>query len=154
MSRDVFDYLMSLPLLRRFEPFYRKHKEILLYIFFGGCATLVSIGTFVLFHTGLAMNELLANVLSWVITVGFAYLTNRTWVFASQARGKAIWGELFSFYAGRLVTLGLEEGLLLVFATWLSWNATGVKIAGQVVVLVGNYVISKLFIFRKKKGDL
>ena len=84
--------------------------------------------------------------------MGFAYLTNRTWVFASQAKGKAIIPECLSFYAGRLLTLGLEEGLLLVFATWLSWNATWVKIAGQVLVLAGNYIISKLLVFRKKKS--
>lgn len=148
MSGDIFDRFMSLPGLRRFYPFYEKHKEMLLYIFFGGCATVVSIGTFMLFDA--VMNELIANVFSWVITVGFAYLTNRTWVFRSQAHGKAMLAELFSFYAGRLITLGLEEALLLVFATWLSWNATGVKVAGQIVVLVGNYLISKLFIFRKK----
>lgn len=148
MKPDIFDRIMTLPLLRRLEKPYRKHKEVLLYIFFGGCATVVSIGTFVLFYA-LGLNELLANVLSWVITVGFAYLTNRTWVFASNAQGKAILTECFSFYAGRLITLGLEEGMLLVFATLLGWNATGVKIAGQIVVLVGNYIISKLLIFRK-----
>ncbi len=127
---------------------YQKHKELILYVFFGGLATLVSIGTFLLFDA--VMNELVANVLSWIITVGFAYLTNRTWVFRSQVRGKEVWKELFTFYSGRLLTLGLEEGMLLVFVTWLGWNAALVKVAAQVVVLVGNYVISKLFIFRKK----
>lgn len=127
---------------------YQKHKELILYVFFGGFATLVSIGTFLLFDA--VMNELVANVLSWIITVGFAYLTNRTWVFRSQVRGKEVWKELFTFYSGRLLTLGLEEGILLVFVTWLGWYAALVKVAAQIVVLVGNYVISKLFIFRKK----
>ena len=55
MSRDIFDRIMALPALWRFEPFYRKYKEVLLYIFFGGCATVVSVGTFVLFYAGWPM---------------------------------------------------------------------------------------------------
>ena len=148
MSRDIFDKIMSLPGLKKLYPQYEKHKEILLYIFFGGCATVVSIGTFWAFDR--VMNELIANVLSWVITVGFAFVTNRTWVFRSQAKGKAVWGELGAFYAGRLLTLGLEEVILLVGITFLSFPALPVKIAAQILVLVGNYIISKLLIFRKK----
>ena len=127
---------------------FQKHKELILYVFFGGLATVVSIGTFVAFDA--VMNELIANVLSWIITVGFAYWTNRTWVFRSQVRGKGVWKELTTFYTGRLLTLGLEEVILLVFVTVLSWNAALIKIAAQVVVLVGNYILSKLLIFRKK----
>lgn len=148
MSRDIFDKIMSLPLLRRFYEPYEKHKEVLLYIFFGGLATVVSIGTFLLLDA--VMNELIANVLSWVITVGFAFWTNRTWVFRSQVRGKGVWKELTTFYTGRLLTLGLEELILLVFVTILRWNTAPVKIVAQVLVLVGNYIISKLLIFRKK----
>lgn len=148
MSGDIFDRIMSLPGLKKLYPWYAKHKEILLYIFFGGCATVVSIGTFWAFD--LLTDPLIANILSWVITVGFAYLTNRTWVFASKAAGKAVWAELGAFYAGRLLTLGLEEGILLVFINLLHFPALPVKIAGQFLVLAGNYVISKLLIFRKK----
>ena len=148
MSRDIFDRIMELPGLRRFYKPYARHKELLLYVFFGGCATVVSIATFLAFVG--VMNELVANVLSWIITVGFAYLTNRTWVFCSKVKGKAVWKELLSFYSGRLLTFGMEEGILLVFVTLLGWNAAAVKVAAQVVVLAGNYVISKLFIFHKK----
>ena len=148
MSRDIFDQIMCLPVLRRFYGPYEKHKEVLLYVFFGGLATVVSIGTFLLFDA--IMDVLVANVLSWIITVGFAYWTNRTWVFRSEVRGKGVWKELTTFYTGRLLTLGIEEAILLVFVTILSWNSTMVKIVAQVVVLVGNYIISKLLIFRKK----
>lgn len=148
MNRDIFDRIMSLPGLRKLYKPYAKHKELLLYIFFGGLATVISIGTFVLFDT--VMSELIANVISWVVTVGFAYVTNRTWVFHSQVRGKGIWKEMITFYTGRLLTLALEEAILLVFVTWLAFPGTAVKIAGQIVVLVGNYVISKWMIFKKK----
>ena len=150
MSGDIFDRIMMLPGLKKLYPFYAKHKEVLLYVFFGGVATVVSLGTFYLFDTVLGINELIANILSWVITVGVAYLTNRTWVFCSHATGQALWKELAGFYSGRIVTLGMEEGMLFVFVTLLSWNSMAVKLAAQIVVLIGNYVISKWFIFKEK----
>ena len=135
-------------MIQKIKKLFEKHKELILYVFFGGLATVVSIGTFLLFDA--VMNELIANVLSWIITVGFAYWTNRTWVFRSRVRGMGVWKEMSTFYTGRLLTLGLEELLLLVFVTSLAWNAAVVKVAAQVLVLVGNYIISKWLIFRKK----
>ena len=126
------------------------HREILLYIFFGGFTTVVSIGSFVLFDNVLHIHELIANVLSWVLAVGVAYITNRKWVFDSKATGKALWAEACVFYGGRLLTLGIEEGALLVFVTWLGMNSTVIKLAIQFVVLTGNYILSKFLIFRKK----
>ena len=127
-----------------------KHKETILYVFFGGLTTLVSIGSFVALVELLHMHPLNANVASWILAVGFAYATNRKWVFDSKAKGAAVWAEVCAFYGGRLLTLGLEEGFLLIFATWLQFNSTAVKLIAQVAVLVGNYIISKFLIFRKK----
>lgn len=127
-----------------------KYKEIILYVFFGGLTTVVSIGSFVLFVEWFAIHPLIANVLSWVLAVGFAYATNRRWVFGSKAKGKAILGEICSFYGGRLLTLGLEEALLLIFGLWLGINDKIVKLAAQFVVLASNYILSKFLIFRKK----
>lgn len=148
---DIFDRLMHLPGLRVFEPFYKKQKDVLLYIFFGGLTTLVSIGSFALMNTALHQNEHIANVVSWICAVTFAYVTNRIWVFQSEAKGKAIVGEVLSFFGGRLVTLGLEELMLLVFVTWMHLNGLFIKILAQFVVLVLNYFISKIVVFRKKK---
>lgn len=136
--------------MQRLKQLFCKHREIILYVFFGGLTTLVSVGSFILFDAVLHIHELIANVLSWILAVGFAYVTNRKWVFASRATGTAIWAEACGFYGGRLLTLGLEEGFLLVFATWLQFNSTAIKLIAQVAVLVGNYLISKFLIFRKK----
>ena len=129
------------------------HKQLILYLFFGCCTTLVSIGSFLAFHSALKVHELLANVFSWVLAVSFAYVTNRKWVFHSQAQGSAVLQEMTAFYVGRLATLGFEEGLLLVFVTWLDFPGTPIKLAAQIIVLIGNYVISKLLIFRKKETN-
>ncbi|MBQ8351302.1 MAG: GtrA family protein [Clostridia bacterium] len=146
--RDIFDRLLALPILRVFAPFYNRHREVLLYLFFGALTTAISWGSFYLLHYPLTMNELLANVLSWIAAVLFAFLSNRTWVFSGKKQ--AFLPEMGKFFASRLVTLGIEELILFVFVTWLTLEAMVVKIAGNVVVLILNYVLSKFFVFIKK----
>jgi len=129
---------------------WQKYKELILYTICGCIATVVNVGLFLLLHFCFGINELVANALSWIITVGVAYVTNRVWVFQSKVRGRGLWKEILTFYTGRLVTLSLDEGILFVFVTLLSCNAAVVKIAAQVVVMVGNYIVSKIIVFRKK----
>ena len=146
-QEDIFDRIMALPLLSKFAPFYKKHKRVLLYLLFGGLTTVVSIGTYALFLP--VVSPLIANIFSWVAAVTFAYVTNRTWVFASKEKGLAIIQEAFAFYGGRVFTLGLEEVVLYVFITLLFFPPLTVKVFAQVIVLILNYVISKLFVFKK-----
>ncbi len=127
----------------------KQTKEIAAYIFFGGLTTLVSIGSFALFDLVMGIDPLIANVFSWVLAVLFAYVTNRRWVFDSSAKGaRGVLREMTSFFAGRLLTLGIEELILLVFITWLGFNDMAIKIVAQAVVMVSNYLISKLVVFR------
>ena len=149
-NKDIFDRLMGLGLFAPLRPFYVKYKEPLLYLFFGGLTTLISIFVFWLFCAVFGLNELVANLISWVLAVLFAFLTNKTWVFQSGGREKGFLALMLSFYAGRLLTLGVEELLLLVFITWLGFNSMAVKVIAQIVVIILNYVISKLLVFRDK----
>lgn len=150
---DLFDRIMGLPGLRRFYGLYAKYKSVLLYVFFGGLTTVISIASFWVCLSLLNINELVSNVISWICAVSFAYATNRVWVFRSSAKGLGkILSEALSFYSGRLVTLGIEEAMLLVFVTLLHGNGMIVKVIAQVVVLVLNYFISKLVVFRAKPG--
>ena len=151
-DKDIFDKIMSLPGLRIFNPFYTKYKEMLLYLFFGGLSFIVSIGTYALFNVNFGINELIANILSWIITVMFAFLTNRVWVFNSPTNSFCEFSrQMIAFYGGRIVTLVIEEIILLVFITWLGFPSMAVKIVAQVIVIVLNYVISKLVIFNKER---
>ena len=155
MKPDIFDRIMSLRLLRPLQPLYRKYKEQLLYLFFGGLTFLLSISVFYLLVNVLRMNELVANVIDWVICVVFAYVTNRTWVFQSAAAGtKGICREAASFGLGRLATLGLEELLLWAGIDLLDLNSLLVKIVAQAAVIIGNYVISKCLVFKGKKRKI
>ena len=148
-KKDIFDRLMALPVLNIFEPFYKKHKEVLLYLLFGGLAFFLNLGLFFLLdETG--MNELLNNCICWVVCVLFQFFTNRTWVFDAEVDSKTgFFKQMGSFFAGRLFTLIVEEVILAVFITWLGFATMPVKLAAQVIVIILNYVISKLIVFKK-----
>ena len=150
-KKDIFDRIMELPGLRVFQPLYRKQKEALLYLFFGGLAFVLNIAVFALLSNVFHLDPLLGNVISWIIPVLFAFYTNRIWVFqAPTATKKEFFQQLASFFSGRIVTLLIEELLLGIFITWLQFPEIPVKVVAQVVVIVLNYVISKLFIFHSK----
>lgn len=147
-KRDIFDKLMALPVLNIFEPFYKKNKEVLLYLLFGGLTFVVSIASYVFFDVILAMNELVANVLSWILAVSFAFVTNKIWVFDAPSRSmKEFLKQILSFFGGRVATLAIEELILLVFVTLLMFPSVPVKVVAQVIVIVLNYVISKFIVF-------
>lgn len=147
-KQDIFDRIMQLPVLNIFEPFYRKHKEILMYLLFGGLAFFLNIGLFAAIDS-FNINALVNNIACWVICVLFQFFTNRTWVFdgSVDSSGEFI-KQACSFVAGRIGTLIIEELILAVFITWLGLNAMLIKLIAQVVVIVLNYIISKLFVFK------
>ena len=141
-------------MIERIKALCLKYKEVLLYLIFGGLTTVVSLVTFWLAGHPLGLNTLIANVVSWICAVTFAYVTNAKWVFeAKPETGGERFRQFVSFYAGRLATLGVEELILFVFVTLLHCNDMLIKVIAQVVVVVLNYVISKLLVFRKKRED-
>lgn len=143
--------MMGLPGLQILKPWYSKHKEVLLYLFFGGLAVFLNLALFVLFTKRFGWGALFANVVDWVICVLFQFITNKTWVFDAETdSAKGFWAQLAGFFSGRLLTLGVEELMLFVFIDRLHWNSLLVKLIAQIVVIVSNYVISKFFVFKKK----
>ena len=150
-DKDIFDKIMSLPILVGLYPFYKRNKSVILYIFFGGLTTIVSIGSFAFFNILLSINELISNAISWIMAVIFAYITNKIWVFNSNSKGKTIIKEIVAFFSGRITTFGIEEILLFIFVTWLKFNGLVIKTMAQVFVLIANYFISKIFVFTGEK---
>ena len=125
-------------------------KEIVLYLFFGGLTFLVSVFSFSLFHVQMNMNELVANVLSWILAVSFAFFTNRIWVFKAPTNNVASFlKQMCSFFAGRIFTLVIEEVILYIFITRLAFHSLTVKVSAQIIVILLNYVISKMIVFRR-----
>ena len=150
MKEDIFDKLLSLKPFVRFKPY----REQLLYVFFGGVSTVVNVGSFWLINERMGIHELTANIIAWIITMVVVYVTNRKWVFRSTVTGgRNILSEILKFLAGRLFTLVLDELILFIFITKLQLPSLPVKIASQIIVIVVNYFISRLLVFRKKVDD-
>ena len=135
---------------------YRNHLEGMRYLVFGALATIINLGVkFLLIFTILdASNELelqIAVIISWIVACVFAYLTNRVLVFKSES--DKILKEAISFVTARLVTLGMEMDIMYFFVNFLGldtnlWVAVW-SVFAQVVVILSNYVFSKLIIFKK-----
>ena len=152
-DKDIFDSIMSAKIWGPLGPFYFKNKEVLLYLLFGGLTTVVSIASYYIAYKICGINVLIANIISWVFAVTFAYITNKIWVFDSETKNsKEVLGEIFKFYTGRLATLVVEEAIILVFDTLLHFNSMLVKLVAQIIIIVLNYIISKLFVFKKKEA--
>lgn len=128
-----------------------KNKEIILYLIFGVLTTVVSIVTFWLFCK-FGVNELISNIISWIISVTFAFITNKIWVFEAKTntKGKFL-TQMFLFYSSRVVTLLVEEAIIAIFVTWLKMDSLLIKIIAQVIIIVLNYILSKIIVFRKEK---
>ena len=127
-----------------------KYRDVILYLIFGVCTTVVNLAVFWVLTSPLKVNELIANIIAWILAVLFAFLTTRDLVFHAGKSGSVI-SQMIKFYLGRAITLALEEAMLLVFITLLHFNSMAVKTTAQVLVIVLNFVISKLIIFRKKE---
>ena len=129
-----------------------QHREIITYVFFGGCTTLVNWGGYWLLAHPLGLDETLSTVLANVLSILFAYVTNRRWVFESQVHGIGpVLREMGSFFASRLATLMLDALIMEIFAKRLGLNDMLVKLAANIVIIVLNYVLSKVLIFKKKR---
>lgn len=135
---------------------YKKYKEIVNYLIFGVLTTLVSLAVkYLLLFTVLKADnpvELqIAIIISWVIAVLFAYFTNRKYVFESTGGNKL--KEFTSFVIARISTLLLEMLIMWFFVTFLKLNTDLLVVIftliSQVAIIVGNYILSKLFVFKK-----
>ena len=128
---------------------YHKYKEGLLYLFFGGCTTLVNILAFMILRM-CHIDLYISNGIAWVLAVLFAFVTNKLFVFESRGKGakKALW-EGISFFAFRLLSLLFDMGIMYVLIDLLSCNEMISKIVSNIFVIIINYVFSKLFIFKK-----
>ena len=131
---------------------YKKYQEIINYLIVGVLTTVVSLGTyFICVHTFLdATNSVelqIANVISWIFAVIFAYVTNRIFVFKSK--NKNYLKEITSFFTSRVLTLLMDMLVMFLFVTIFHGSDTIGKLISQVIVTIANYLFSKIFVFKK-----
>lgn len=134
---------------------YQKYKEIINYLIFGFLTTVVSLGTYYLLTMTLLdpnnpIELQITNVLSWIVAVNFAYFTNRKYVFNSK--NKNILSEMIKFYLARIASLLIDMLLMYILVSRLKYNDKIMKIIVQIVVVVMNYIFSKVIIFKKSEG--
>lgn len=128
-----------------------KYKGIILYLSFGVLTTVVSLGLYYLFQEVLCYSATVSNVISWVGAVLFAFLTNKPFVFGSHDWSpETLIPELTKFVGGRLASGLFETVLLFITVDLLSLHSMLMKLIASVFVVIANYVISKLFVFRNK----
>lgn len=130
---------------------FNKYKEVFMYLIFGVLTTIVSLVSYYLltitiFNPDNAILLQVANILSWIISVLFAYITNRKYVF--ESKNNNILKEVSSFFGSRLITLLFDMLIMFVGVTLLKGNDKFIKVISQVIVIVSNYIFSKLFVFK------
>lgn len=176
-GKEIGEILKSLRTREGRREFYRENREIIMYVIFGAGTTLISMLSYALFRIifpnaqsvpewlgwlyeltnsfGVDSNTILPNLLSWICANIFAFITNRIVVFQSRKKGAFVLLEALKFFASRLFTLAVD--ILIMF---LLVDLTGIhnffyefcaKALSTLVVLILNYILSKLFVFRKKK---
>lgn len=129
-----------------------KYKEVILYLVFGGLTTLVNIVCYAVCARGFHMGTLVSNGIAWVLSVLFAYVTNKIFVFESKTDGvREAVRELVSFIACRAGTGVLDMAVMYVTVDMLGWYDVLMKILSNIIVIILNFVFSKLVIFRKKE---
>ena len=136
--------------MEKLKQLWKRHKELILYVFFGGCTTLINIISYFACRELMHLPVVPADVLAWLVSVIFAYVTNKLFVFESKSwRLMLVLKEGAAFLAARVFSLGVDVAMLYVTVTVLGWWELPMKVLANVVVIVINYIFSKWIIFRK-----
>lgn len=149
--------------MQKIKDFIVKYYEGLAYLFFGGVATLLNLVLFAVFQSAFGTDFAagIGNVIDNILCILFAYWTNHTFVFCSENKGKAALAEFAQFVSCRIATMIMDQCIIWLGVSLIGprvafavangelW-AMGVKLFSQVIVILSNYVFSKLFIFKKK----
>lgn len=146
--------------LRKLANLYEEHREGMRYLIFGVLTTVVNILiaalTYYIVFTSLSeelkvnLSTMIAIIVAWI----FAYITNKLYVFHSKTENmKVLVKEIISFVSCRLVTAVIEVVLMNLFVTLLQFNYMLMKIVVNVIIIILNFVFSKLIIFKKGEED-
>ncbi len=141
--QNLYNKLLSL---------FLKYRETILYLFFGGLTTLINIASYWALTKIFYVDYMVATALAWLLSVLFAFVTNKLFVFDSKSLvATLVLKELVLFVGARLFSGALDMGMMYMFVDVLQVNDMVVKILSNIIVIVVNYILSKLIIFKKKK---
>lgn len=132
------------------KEYYQKYRQIILYLFFGVGTTLVNIVVYYICSHIFYLSVFSGTIIAWILSVLFAYVTNKIWVFSSHHNGiRDILIEFIRFVSCRITTGVIDLIIMMIFCTWLGLNDLVIKIGSNVIVVIMNYIFSKLFIFKE-----
>ena len=122
-------------------------REIFLYVVFGALTTLINIVSYSLLYYSFGVSNTLSTIISWVLSVVFAYVTNKIWVF--ESKNKSTIKEAAEFFLSRLSTGLFDLLVMYIFVELLMLEGGIIKVISNVLVIILNYLLSKLFVFKK-----
>ena len=130
---------------------FRKYYDLLAYLVFGVLTTAVNYLIYLPCYNLLQLPAVVSNLIAWVGAVAFAYLTNKPFVFRSHDwSAKTVIPELTKFVSCRVASGAAESAILWITVDILGWNGNLWKLFTSMLVVVLNYIGSKLVVFRKK----
>lgn len=128
-----------------------KYRDILTYLIFGVLTTVVNYAVYLPVFNFCGVSAAVSNMIAWVVAVAFAFLTNKPFVFHSHDwSAQTVLPELTKFVSCRIASGALETVILFLSVDCMNWNGNIWKLVTQVLVIIINYVGSKLLVFRKK----
>lgn len=137
--------------MTKLKALYVQYKSPILYLFFGGCTTLINIGVYELLYQAIHVFNAISTAAAWLAAVIFAFITNKLFVFESRhTSAKESVREAISFFGCRAATGILDLVIMVLAVDLLHWNSLLWKIISNVLVILINYVASKWLIFKKK----
>ena len=133
--------------MKKLRDLFLKYKEVIMYLIFGVLTTLVNIVSFYLLSDIIKLDWSISNVIAWIISVLFAYFTNKKYVFESDT--KDVLKEFTSFIICRIISLGIDMVVMYLFIDILNINNLISKVVANIIVVIANYIFSKFLIFKK-----
>lgn len=139
MIKKIYNYIIKLI-----------GKETFWYLFFGALTTLINLITYYIFNVLLEFSAGISTTIAFVVGVIFAYITNKKWVFNSKKNKlKELLKEISLFFLARIFTYIIDLILMIIFVDKLHYNSIICKLVVNIIVIILNYIFSKLLVFKK-----
>ena len=128
----------------------KKYKAFILYAYFGILTTAINVIAYYVLYDLLHITNVVSTIIAWFLAVVFAFVVNKQWVFQSPSwRKDVLWQEIRDFFACRILTGLLDVGIMYVAVDLMCWNSEVWKLASNLLIIILNYIASKLIIFKK-----
>ena len=138
-------------MLQKWKALYHRYFDVLAYLFFGVVTTVINYAVYLPCYNLLGLSAAVSNAIAWTVAVAAAYLTNKPFVFKSHDwSAKVVLPELTKFLGCRVGSGLLETAIIFVTVDCLAWNGNIMKLITSILVVILNYIGSKLLVFRKK----